>query len=182
MPAARRGALHPLQSFPAPRGPEHFRGVLAAVDANDPGLLAELGAVARRLGMVPRQVVDADRTLYHAAAVIAGNDLVALAASAAAVLESIGWSREEALSALIPLQRGSLENLEKDRLPGALIGPVRRGDHATVARQLEALRARPDLESSAAVYRILGLTALGLARQAGLDEEAGERINEALTD
>lgn len=182
VPAARRGSLHPLQSFPSPKPPEHFHGITAAVDASDPELLAELEAVARRLGATPRRVTDAQRLLYHAAAVLAGNDLVALAATAVAVLESLGWEPEQALAALLPLQRGTLENLERDGLPDALIGPVRRGDHATVARQLAALRAAPGLESPADVYRILGQKALDLARRAGLDEEAGRRISEALTD
>src|SRR5260370_27481700 len=31
-----RGSFHPLQSFPAPRGPEAFRGITLAVDAPTP--------------------------------------------------------------------------------------------------------------------------------------------------
>lgn len=181
-PATRRGSMHPLQSFPSPKPPEHFAGAFAAIDGSDPELVGQLESVARRLGMSPHRVTDAQRTLYHAAAVIAANDLVALAAAAVEVLESIGWGHEEALAALLPLQRGTLENLEHDGLPGALIGPVRRGDHATVERQLQALKAARGLESAADVYRILGLKALNVARRAGLDEEAGKRIEEALTD
>jgi predicted short-subunit dehydrogenase-like oxidoreductase (DUF2520 family) len=97
-----------------------------------------------------------------------------------AVLDRAGWEREEALDALLPLMRGVLANLDEQRLPGALIGPIRRGDPDTVERQLSALR-----ETGGGipheVYRILGLAALELAKEAGLGEDAAKRINEALT-
>lgn len=173
------GAFHPLQSFPAERGPEAFEGSLIAVDATTADLLAELTQLAKRLGGRPRRVRDPERTLYHAAAVVGGNYLVVLAAQAAKLLEQIGWERDEALRALLPLMRGTLDNLERDGLPGALIGPLRRGDAATVERQLHALVPLGDLPP--AVYRILGLAALELAREAGLDETQARLIEEALT-
>lgn len=174
------GSFHPLQSFPVVRPPEAFRGSVVAIDATTPELLDELSALAGRLGARPLRVTDDQRTRYHTAAVLASNYLVALTGEAAALLESVGWTREEALAALLPLQRGVLENLGREGLPDALIGPIRRGDHETVTRQLGALRAA-GLESSFQTYRILGYAALRLAREAGLDEEAAKRIELALT-
>jgi predicted short-subunit dehydrogenase-like oxidoreductase (DUF2520 family) len=174
------GSFHPLQSFPVVRPPDAFTHSLVAVDATTKELLGELRGLAARLGARARQVTDEQRTRYHAAAVMGSNYLVALTAQAVEVLASIGWTQEEALGALLPLQTGVLQNLARERLPNALIGPIRRGDHETVTRQIAALGAA-GLESSAETYRILGRAALRLAREAGLDEAAAKRIEEALT-
>ena len=177
------GAFHPLQSFPRERGPSAFAGSLVAIDASTDELLHELEELARALGGIPRRVTDGERALYHAAAVFASNYLVALAAQAVTTLESAGWEREEALPALLPLMRGVLQNLEHAGLPGALIGPIRRGDVDTVRRHLDAIggAGAPSAELREQVYRILGLAALELAVEAGLDADAASEIKVALT-
>src|SRR6266849_2545829 len=76
------GSFHPLQSFPQPRPPEAFRGSLVAIDARASGLRRRLERLARDLGAKPRGVEEADRVVYHAAAVFASNYLVALAGEA----------------------------------------------------------------------------------------------------
>lgn len=177
-PAKRRGSFHPFQSFPAPKPRTHFEGITVAVDATDAKLLEQLEELAAGLHAHPRRVTDGERTLYHAAAVTAGNYLVALAGTAAATLQEIGWSREEALAALLPLMRGTLANLEADRLPGALIGPIRRGDAATVERQLAELRRRSP--AIAQTYAALGRATLALARESGLDEASAARLEALL--
>jgi predicted short-subunit dehydrogenase-like oxidoreductase (DUF2520 family) len=177
------GAFHPLQSFPVERPPAAFHGSLVALAAGAPELEERLATLALELGARPRHVGDAQRTPYHAAAVMASNYLVALAGEAVAVLHAAGWSREEALTDLLPLMDGVLANLRAAGLPAALIGPIRRGDPATVERHLAALGAAggqpgPLVER---VYRILGLAALELALEAGLDPGAAEQIRTALT-
>jgi predicted short-subunit dehydrogenase-like oxidoreductase (DUF2520 family) len=61
-----------------------------------------------------------------------------------------------------------------------LIGPIRRGDPATVRRHLEELE-RNGLEEAAGVYRILGKATLELALEAGLEPAKGDEIRVALT-
>lgn len=181
------GSMHPLQSFPTVREPAAFTRSVFAIEASDPQLEDRLAAVARSLGGFPRTVAGADqRTLYHAAAVLASNYLVALAGQATQVLEGIGWERSEALGALLPLMSGVLESLSTAGLPEALIGPIRRGDPDTVVRHLAALRnlppgAPPYSHMPARTYRMLGLAALELAQEAGLEPRAASRIAEALT-
>jgi len=178
--AARRGhpvgAFHPLRSFPAPLGPEAFQGILFGIDASDATLLAELDALGQRLGGWTRQIPSGDRIRYHAAATLAGPLLVALAAQAAAVLGEVGFSRDEALDALLPFVAGTVDNLRALRLPGALIGPVRRGDPDTVARHVAALSG-----DVAAAYRALTRTAVGLAEEAGLDEDTARLLRERVS-
>jgi len=169
-----RGSFHPLQSFPAPRSREAFKGITIAVDATTPPLLGRLRELARILGARPRRVRDSERVLYHAAAVFASNYVVATVAEGARLLEVAGWNRAEAEAALLPLVDGVVANLKRQGIVGALTGPVRRGDVETVRRHLEVVE-NPDL------YRMLALVALEIAQQAGLDSAAAERTRRALT-
>jgi predicted short-subunit dehydrogenase-like oxidoreductase (DUF2520 family) len=179
------GSFHPLQSFPQPRPPEAFRGSLVAIDASAPALRRRLGRLARDLGAKPRSVEDADRVIYHAAAVFASNYLVALAGEAVELLGTIGWSESEAVRGLVPLMRGALAEVELRGPTAALTGPIRRGDVDTVTRHLEAL-AGVDSGSArrprkADLYRMLGQIALEIAARAGLEPAAVGRVNRALT-
>ena len=174
------GSFHPFQSFPAVRPPSAFQGSLVAVDANDEELAGRLFQLARDIGGNPRRVSDQERVLYHAAAVLGANLLVGLAATASGVLQSLGWTERDALAALVPLMAGVTENLAAEGLAGALIGPIRRGDAATVRRHLDKLDHN-GLEEAARVYRILGAATLELALATGLDPASGEQIREALT-
>src|SRR5207237_1007127 len=74
----------------------------------------------------------------------------------------------------------------KDRpLASVLTGPIRRGDVSTVSRHLEALARLPgsssDRPSALDLYRMLGAITLQIAREAGLDAAAAERVRRALT-
>jgi predicted short-subunit dehydrogenase-like oxidoreductase (DUF2520 family) len=179
-PARRRGAFHPYQSFPAERPPAHFQGAVIGIDASDEELLEELGTLAQRIGGRPRVVTDEQRPLYHASAVFASNYVVALGHVAAQVLEAAGWHRDEAVEAVVPLLAGVARNLQDLGLEGSLIGPIRRGDPATLARHIEALTAA-GLEPEVELYRKLGLAALDLALEAGLEPEKAGQIKKALT-
>jgi predicted short-subunit dehydrogenase-like oxidoreductase (DUF2520 family) len=180
------GSFHPLQSFPEPRAPEAFRGSLVAIDANTDSLRRRLARLARELGARPRSVEEADRVVYHAAAVFASNYLVALAGEAVGLLGAIGWSEREAVAGLVPLMQGALAEVARRGPTPALTGPIRRGDVDTVARHLQALdgidsRSPRERRRRTDLYRMLGRTALEIAMKAGLDEAAAERVNRALT-
>ena len=179
------GSFHPLQSFPQPRPPEAFRGSLVAIDASAPALRRGLERLARDLGAKPRSVEDADRVVYHAAAVFASNYLVALAGEAVELLGTIGWSESEAVAGLVPLMRGALDEVARRGPTAALTGPIRRGDVETVTRHLEALAALdsglPHGPRKTDVYRMLGQIALEIAARAGLEPAAVESVNRALT-
>jgi predicted short-subunit dehydrogenase-like oxidoreductase (DUF2520 family) len=168
------GSFHPLQSFPAPRGPEAFRGITIAVDATTPALRRRLAVLARRLGAKPKPVGDRERAAYHAAGVFASNFVDVVIAEAVHLLESIGWSESEATAALLPLVEGAVENIRLRGTVKAMTGPIRRGDAGTVRRHLEVVDD-PDL------YRMLASIALEISRKAGLEPAAVERVKRALT-
>jgi predicted short-subunit dehydrogenase-like oxidoreductase (DUF2520 family) len=133
-PASEQGAavggFHPLQTFPgAPDDAGRFRAAPVALDG-DPAAVAAGHALALRLGCIPFVVAPGARPLYHLAAVLASNAVVAA-----------GLPRDRALEALAPLARSALEAALTLGPERALTGPVARGDEETLERHRAALRA-----------------------------------------
>ncbi|MCV0403190.1 MAG: DUF2520 domain-containing protein [Chloroflexi bacterium] len=142
-PHRRRFSVHPLQTLVRGRGAEQLDGAWAAISAETPEAMTEARDLAERLGLRSFEIADADRAIYHAAAVIGGNFLVTLHRAATELLESVGAPPE----AIVPLMRRTIENGFE------LTGPIARGDTATVDAHLAALEARaPHL---ATMYRAL---------------------------
>ena len=113
--------------------------------------------------------------LYHAGAVMASNYVVALADTAQSLLIKAGVPADQALPILIPLLQSVVQNLAQLGLPGALTGPVARGDVESVERHIGTLEARaPEL---VALYRLVGRDVLRLAREkADLDPDRAARL------
>ncbi len=111
-----------------------------------------------------------DKVLYHGAACIASNYLVALFAGAQELLELSGVDPAFQAPALISLMEGTLSNLKSLTPVDALTGPIARGDVGTVSRHLRALEEKaPGLVD---MYRTMGRQALRLAREKGtLDDD-----------
>lgn len=179
---ARTASLHPLQAF----------ATLDAALANLPGstfalegdeaLTTQLDTFVQLLDGTALHLHADDKILYHAAAAIASNYTVTLAALAADLLVREGVARDAntALHYLMPLLRGTIENLGDAGLPGALTGPIARGDTGTVIRHLEALeKCAPELGH---IYRHLARLTLPLAiEKGGLDADVARQL-EALLD
>lgn len=182
-PLSEQGArclcLHPLQTFSGGPAAEVLRDVPCAVTADEERDL-ELGeALAGALGMRPFRLADEHKTLYHLAAVVGSNLLVALESEAGRLMdEATGDGR--GLDHLGPLVRTTVANLLETGEPGrALTGPVARGDVGTVRSHLRLLEGeRPRL---AAAYRALSLEALTLAAPR-LDDEQVRALRGALED
>ncbi len=182
-PLAEQGArclsLHPLQTFSGEPDAQLFRDVPCAVTAleeRDTMLGEEL---ARRLGMRPFRLADEQKTLYHLAAVVGCNLLVALESEAKRLMdEATGDGR--GLDHLGHLIRTTVANLLETGEPArALTGPVARGDVGTVRAHLRTLEnGRPRL---AAAYRDLSLEALTLAAPR-LDDEQVRALRRLLED
>ena len=164
---AATASLHPLLAFAeveaARRG---LRGAFFAVEAEGP-LAERLNALVADLGGTPLAVRGADKALYHAAAVFAGNYVLALLKLASDLWLNLGFDRELAVSALLPLMRGALANAEGQGLAAALSGPIARGDAATVQRHIEALAATSGSMALLDAYRCLGRATLPLAAEGG---------------
>ena len=169
------GTLHPLQTLADPvLGARQLQGVFFSL-SGDPAALAVGRRLIHYLGASPLAIPVSRRPLYHAAAVLASNYLAGLIAAAGRLMAEAGVAEDEALRAILPLARGSLENLERMGAVQALTGPVSRGDLETIQLHLRTLAPR-----EGALYRAMGLEILYLAREGGMDPEVAEAIQTLL--
>jgi predicted short-subunit dehydrogenase-like oxidoreductase (DUF2520 family) len=142
-PHVRRFSVHPLQTIVRDRGPEQLDGAWAAIAGEDEEALGAASRLADLLRLRPFELDDADRLVYHAAAVMAQGFLVALHWAAAELFEEAGAPP----AALLPLMQRTMDN------DFELTGPITRGDFETIERHLEVIREqRPELEP---MYRAL---------------------------
>jgi predicted short-subunit dehydrogenase-like oxidoreductase (DUF2520 family) len=156
--------MHPMISFASTKFfPTLARGnVHVSGDRKATRVAKEL---ARAIGMAPRHFPKLDTVGYHAAAALAANGAVALAAQAVEVLVAAGVPRKTAPLLLGPLLRSVSENIEKLGFPASLTGPVRRGDALAVERGAAVLAARAP--HVLPLYRASILAQLPIARALG---------------
>jgi predicted short-subunit dehydrogenase-like oxidoreductase (DUF2520 family) len=176
---ALRGGFHPLQTFATVAyAIENIPGSTFALEA-DGALLATLKEMAAALGGHWIELRPGDKVVYHAAAVIACNYMITLVKLATDLWKTFGVSTPEATQALLPLLRGSLNNLDNVGLPNSLTGPIARGDAGTVQKHLAALRERaPELLPA---YEELGRQTIPIALAKGkIDKEKASELNAIL--
>ena len=134
------GSIHPLQSFTelaaaVKRLPSSF----LFYEGQDPH---RIRAVAEDLGGRPVPIDPDGKVLYHAGAAAACNLMLAMIDLGVRLFKEAGIDREDAVAALLPLLEGTIGNLKQVGLPGALTGPVARGDLDTVRMHLLAIEDR----------------------------------------
>jgi predicted short-subunit dehydrogenase-like oxidoreductase (DUF2520 family) len=120
-----------------------------------------------------------DKVLYHTAAVFTCNYLVTLVKLAQNLWLDFGVSSKEATRAMLPLLRGTINNIDNIGLPDCLTGPIARGDLGTIEKHLSALESRnPSLLST---YKELGLQTIPIALAKGkVDGRKIERMKALL--
>ncbi|MCW8889037.1 MAG: DUF2520 domain-containing protein [Sedimenticola sp.] len=183
-PAQSKGAetlsLHPIQALADPeKGAALLKTTYFCLEGKTTAVTKAMGLVESLSGK--RLVVPSEKkALYHASLCVASNYLVTLESVAVSLLEQIGIERQAGMQALLPLIQGSVENLSHTGLPGALTGPISRGDTETIAHHIDSLREMP--ADYQALYRMLGKETIELAlEKGGLDDEEAEQIRFLLT-
>jgi predicted short-subunit dehydrogenase-like oxidoreductase (DUF2520 family) len=170
-PLLHSGSLHPLQSIAsAEAGVAAIPGSFMAI-SGDGVALSVARRLAQDLGGRPVQITDP--ILYHLGAVMASNTLYPLFAAACVLFEQAGVSRELAPQMLLPLMRGSVENIARLGPAKGMTGPIARADAETVSRHLKALQDDPELRE---LYVLLGRRALVLAEEAGAEARGLQAI------
>jgi predicted short-subunit dehydrogenase-like oxidoreductase (DUF2520 family) len=143
--AASQGAMvasfHPLQTFPSSIEPVmRLEGVGFAM-TGDPRLVNWLQGIVASVGGIKLSISDDVRSLYHASAVMVCGYMITLLQHSLKLWEQLGVATEDALRALIPLMRTTIDNVEKHGVQRAVTGPIARGDISTVEGHLESLQA-----------------------------------------
>jgi predicted short-subunit dehydrogenase-like oxidoreductase (DUF2520 family) len=137
---ARVGSFHPLQTFASiHKAVENLPGSTFALEAEG-DLLEILKEMAVALEGRWIKLGAGDKASYHAAAVMTSNYLVTLIKLASDLWESFGIPRDQAIQALMPLLKGTVNNLQDLGIPNALTGPIARGDTGTIRIHLAALQ------------------------------------------
>ena len=159
------GAFHPLQTFASVKQAiDNIPGSTFAIEAEEP-LLNTLKDLATTLDGHWIRLKASDKVLYHAAAVIASNYLVTLIKVATDLWQTFNIPTSQATKALMPLLRGTLNNIDNVGIPQCLTGPIARGDTGTIKKHLNALQeVVPSLLST---YRELGLQTIPVALAKG---------------
>ena len=161
---ARPLAVHPLQTLPDVAGAiERIPGSAIAVTADDEEGYSLGERIAEDLLGEPFRLQDELRPLYHAAAVFASNYLVATSSVAADLFSAAGVP--DPARAMAPLQRATLDNLERLGAGRALTGPAARGDAGTIDRHLAALTVAAP--GAIPAYVAMARLALDLAERDG---------------
>jgi predicted short-subunit dehydrogenase-like oxidoreductase (DUF2520 family) len=172
------GSFHPLQTFAdLAEALENLPGSAFAIEAEEP-LHDLLARMAHDLGGQGFRLRAEDKVLYHAAAVITSNYTVALMKMATDLWRSFGVPAAQATQALLPLLRGTVNNIDKVGLPNCLTGPIARGDIGTLRNHLNALLERAPGMIDA--YRQLGLQAIPIALEKGRISQEKAREMKAL--
>ncbi|HUS05296.1 MAG TPA: Rossmann-like and DUF2520 domain-containing protein [Bryobacteraceae bacterium] len=172
------GSLHPLQTIPdGPEAAHSLRGISFAFSGEGAAEQWALEIVELLHGHVLRIPPQA-RVLYHAAAVMASNYITVLLDSACQLMAASGVDEQEALRALEPIARASVENAVRLGTARALTGPIVRGDAATVAAHRKALSDWN--EGVGHLYEAAGGQALEIACRRGLDSGQAAQVEAAL--
>ncbi len=162
---AHVGVFHPLQTFAsAKQAIENTPGSTFTLEA-EPPLVDILKDMATDLGGHWIELKASDKVIYHAAAVIACNYLVTLLKLATDLWQTFAIPPQQATQALLPLLRGTINNIDTVGIPRCLTGPIARGDGGTIKKHLDALREKaPGLLCT---YRELGLQTIPIALAKG---------------
>ena len=170
------GSLHPIQTFPDKTNSwESMYNIFFGFEGTSEAEATAEKVVSLLEGRILR-VNTEGKSLYHAAACILSNYMVALSYSAGQLLEGAGINADIGLKAFAPLVRSTVGNIERLGNIDALTGPISRGDTDTVEAHLDAMEGKfPD---AAMLYRSLGRATVALALEKGTIKE--ERARELI--
>jgi predicted short-subunit dehydrogenase-like oxidoreductase (DUF2520 family) len=170
---AATGSMHPMQTFSYQNFPD-LANCIFGIDGS-PAALQAARKMIHQLGGVAVRLSGANKAAYHAAGSFACVYVLALMETATRILMTQGFKRRQAMRALLPLTRQTLDNFESVGPLAAWTGPLSRGDFSTIERHVKALEEfEPEyLEAYKSLSR---LTAEVLAAQPGAMLKQLERI------
>lgn len=178
---AQVGGFHPMQAFGADIqvAADSLPGCTIAIESDALGLRTQLGELATRLGCKSLNLPPDARVRYHASGGYASQHIHVLMAEAVRLWKSWGATEQQALDALLPLMRGTLESLAHSGVAAGMPGPVSRGDIETVREHRKALQGLDP--AMCQLYDQLGQRGVQLALQAGrLDPVQAQAMQQLL--
>ena len=128
-----RGVIHPIMTFTGIEGEIPTPPIPATVQCDYQIEMKLLHQICSELQFTPYDLpLQAQRSKYHAAAVICGNFSMLLYEMATQLLVDCGLSEEESKKALLPLIQQGIQNLENNKFTNVITGPSVRKDIETI--------------------------------------------------
>jgi len=170
---AATGSMHPMQTFSTQNFPDLAKCIFGIEGC--PAALQVARKMIHQMDGVAVRLSGANKAAYHAAGSFACAYVLALMETATRLLMTQGFKRRQAMRALLPLTRQTLDNFERVGPLAAWTGPLARGDFSTIERHVKALADfEPEyLEAYKALSR---LKAVVLAAQPGVVMKQLDRI------
>ena len=154
------GSIHPMQTFSQQNYPDLANCIFGIEGSR--AALRMARKMIHQMGGVAVPLSGASKAAYHAAGSFACVYVLALMETATRILMSQGFKRRQAMRALLPLTRQTLDNFERLGPLAAWTGPLSRGDFSTIEKHAQAL-AGFDPEILAAYATLSRLAAKELA-------------------
>lgn len=163
-------SLHPLQAFAdEKKALADLPGTYFSLEGSD-RRLEKIEELLRKTNNSYFRIAPENKSLYHLAACILSNYLVTLTDAGLSALEKSGIEPRQGFAAMLPLIRGTLDNIAAVGPARSLTGPIARGDAQTVRYHMQALDHQ-EAEELKAFYVFLGRRTVGLARRRALTDE-----------
>src|SRR3984893_3469152 len=134
---AATGSMHPMQTF-SNQNPPDLANCIFGIDGC-PAALQAARKMIQQMGGVAVRLSGANKAAYHAAGSFACVYVLAVMETATRLLMTQGFKRRQAMRALLPLTRQTLDNFERVGPLAAWTGPLSRGDFSTIERHVKAL-------------------------------------------
>lgn len=139
-----------------------------AVEGDETAVSA-LKSLFESLGNTVCRIDRSKKPLYHTAASVLSNELVALLDMGYSLLEQCGFSRDDAVKATQNLVSGNVKCVLENGCVNALTGPVERNDLQTVKKHVNSLESE-----DRQIYILLAKRLVKIAKAKNEDRNYGE--------
>lgn len=135
----------------------------------DETAVSALKSLFENLGNTVCRIDKSKKSLYHTAASVLSNEIVAVLDMGYSLLEQCGFSRDEAVNATQNLVLGNVKSVLENGCVNALTGPVERHDLQTVKKHVESLQGE-----DRQIYILLAKRLVNLAKAKNKDRDYSE--------
>lgn len=148
-------SIHPLFAV---NSKEHsyreMHTIYFAIEGNET-FLPDIEAFFKKAGNQVICLSKEHKKKYHAAAALVSNYVISVFSFAIDLLKECGFTKEQAIEALMPLFLNNANGMKQLGIPSALTGPLERGDSETLKAHLASLNESQKILYSALAKQLL---------------------------
>lgn len=160
-------SMHPLQSFSnINTSVENLETTVFTIEGSDEKIHI-LEDLLNKTNNKYFQIDTNNKELYHVSACVVSNFLVTLIDLGLDFLKQIGIDEENGLDAIMPLIKGTIDNIEHFGTKDSLTGPIARGDINTIKSHLNSIRINSP--ENLLFYKLMALKTLDISSHPPLE-------------